>query len=91
MLVVSPYAIEGNSSQGGYISHTQYEFGSILKYIELNWRLGSLGTTDKSAKHSIGDVFNYTQSPRAFRAIPSERSMRFFEQQPRTAQHGDPQ
>ncbi len=42
MLVISPYAKAGSSSQGGYISHTQYEFGSILKYIEDNWNLGRL-------------------------------------------------
>ena len=63
MMVISPYAIAGSGSQGGYISHTQYEFGSILKYIEGNWNLGSLGTTDVRAT-SIGNVFNYSQSPR---------------------------
>ena len=31
MLVVSAYAHKGTSSQGGYVSHTQYEFGSILR------------------------------------------------------------
>lgn len=51
MIVVSPYA------KRGYVSHTQYEFGSILKFIEENWNLGSLGSTDQRA-NSIGDVFN---------------------------------
>jgi phospholipase C len=50
MIVVSPYA------KRGYVSHTQYEFGSILKFIEQNWNLGSLGATDQRA-NSIGDVF----------------------------------
>jgi phospholipase C len=52
MLVVSPYA------KHGYVSHTQYEFGSILKFIEQNWNLGSLGSTDQRA-NSIGDVFDF--------------------------------
>jgi phospholipase C len=51
MIVVSPYA------KRGYVSHTQYEFGSILKFIEENWSLGSLGSTDQRA-NSIGDVFD---------------------------------
>jgi phospholipase C len=51
MIVVSPYA------KRGYVSHTQYEFGSILKFIEENWNLGSLGSTDQRA-NSIGDVFD---------------------------------
>jgi len=37
-LLISPYAIKGTSSQGGYVSHTQYEFGSILRFIENNSR-----------------------------------------------------
>ena len=51
MIVVSPYA------KRGYVSHTQYKFGSILKFIEENWNLGSLGSTDQRA-NSIGDVFD---------------------------------
>ena len=89
MLVVSPYAVAGSGSQGGYISHTQYEFGSILKYIEGNWNLGNLGTSDVRAT-SIGDVLNYDQSPRSFTAIPSKRSVQFFISHSRAIQHGDP-
>jgi phospholipase C len=54
MLVISPYA------KVGYVSHTQYEQASILKFIEENWNLGSLGTTDRRAA-SIGDMFTFTQ------------------------------
>lgn len=56
MIVVSPYA------KHGYVSHTQYEFGSILKFIEENWGLPPLGgsATDKRA-NSIGDIFNFAQ------------------------------
>ena len=50
-IVISPYA------KRGYVSHTQYEFGGILKYIEENWNLGTLGATDERA-NSIGDMLD---------------------------------
>jgi phospholipase C len=81
MLIVSPYARIGSASQGGYISHTQYEFGSILKFIEDNWNLGSLGTTDARA-NSIVDSFDFSQQPRPFTQIPSNYSRSYFEHQP---------
>jgi phospholipase C len=90
MLVVSPYARAGSGSQGGYISHTQYEYGSILKYIENNFGLGSLGTTDKRAT-SIGDVFNYDQKPRHFQTIPSALDGKYFQAHSGKTQHGDPE
>jgi phospholipase C len=77
MIVVSAYARETYPSQPGYISHTQYEFGSILKFIENVWGLGSLGTTDARAT-SIVDCFDFTQPPRQFTAIPSKYSKSYF-------------
>ena len=78
MLVVSAYARMGSGSQGGYISHTQYEPGSVLKFIEQNWGLGSLGTSDVRA-NSIVDSLDFTQAPRPFIAVPSSLSKKFFE------------
>jgi phospholipase C len=75
MLVVSPYAKQG------YVSHTQYEFGSILKFVEDNWKLGRLGTTDVRA-NSIEDVFDFNQPPRPFSVIPAKYSRSFFLRQP---------
>jgi phospholipase C len=89
MIVISPYAEEGSGS-GGYVSHTQYEFGSILKYVENNWSLGSLGTTDQRAT-SIGDVFNYNQQPRSFQAIPSRYDAKYFVAHRKPFSHGDPE
>jgi phospholipase C len=80
MLVISPYARETSSSQTGYVSHTQYEFGSILRFIEDNWSLGSLGTTDQRAT-SIGDSFDFTQQPRPFTPIASKYPRAYFEHQ----------
>ena len=71
-IVVSPYA------KAGYISTTQYEFGSILKYIENNWSLGSLHRTDSRAA-SIADCFNYAQKPIPYAPIQSKYSRVYFE------------
>jgi phospholipase C len=90
MIVISPYAIAGTGSQGGYISHTPYEFGSILKYIEQNWNLQPTGPTDARAT-PISDVLNYQQSPRPFAAIPSDHDAKFFINKPHPPQHGDPE
>jgi phospholipase C len=75
MIVVSPYALGGGSPN--YVSHTQYEFGSILKFIEGTFGLGSLGTSDERAT-SIVDCFNFTQSPRPFNVIGSKYSRSYF-------------
>jgi phospholipase C len=90
MLVLSPYALAGKGSQGGYVGKTQYEFGSILLYIEQNWGLPSLGTTDARAT-SIANLFNYDQSPRSFTVIPSSENAQYFINQPHTPQRGDPE
>ncbi len=66
-LVISPYVGQGN------ISHTQFEFGSILKFAEQTFELGSLGTTDVRAS-SIGSIFRFNQSPRAFTSVPTKRT-----------------
>ncbi|MFZ0573077.1 MAG: alkaline phosphatase family protein [Candidatus Cybelea sp.] len=81
MLIVSAYSREGTSKQRGYVSHTQYEFGSILKFVEHIWGLGRLGTTDSRAT-SIIDCFDFAQSPRTFKRIPSSYSQQYFEHQP---------
>src|SRR5580700_2222316 len=70
-IVVSPYA------KAGYISHTNYEFGSILRYVEDNWNLGTLGTSDQRAT-SIRDCFNYNQKPITFVPIASLLSKEYF-------------
>lgn len=63
MIVISPYA------RPGFVSHTQYDFGSILKFIEQTFDLGSLGTTDASST-SMEDAFDFTQSPLTFKPEP---------------------
>jgi phospholipase C len=58
-VVISPW-VRPNT-----VVHTQYEFGSILKFIEQNFGLGSLHTTDETST-SIGDMFNFSQKPTKF-------------------------
>jgi len=70
-LIISPYA------KKGFVSGTHYEFGSILKYIEDNWRLGSLHTSDKRSA-SIINCLNYAQKPRSFRPIQAKYSSEYF-------------
>jgi len=77
MLVVSPYVKIGSGSQGGYVSHTVYAFGSIIRYIEDTFNLGRLGTTDQSST-SMGDMLDMNQSPRPFQTIPSTYKRAYF-------------
>jgi len=56
LLVVSPYA------RKGYISPTQYEFSSVLKFIEERFGLPALGTRDANA-NDMTDSFNFNQNP----------------------------
>ncbi len=63
MIVISPFSKPGN------ISNTHYDYGSILKFVEDTFNLGSLGTTDATAA-SMDDIFNFKQKPNAFVAAP---------------------
>ena len=56
LLIISPYAKAGN------ISHTQYEFSSILKFIEEDFGLAPLTQRDANA-NDTSDSFNFDQSP----------------------------
>ena len=51
------------------VVHTEYQFGSILKFIEQNFGLGSLHTTDATST-SMGDIFNFNQSGITFKPEP---------------------
>jgi phospholipase C len=82
MLVVSPYARQG------YVSHTQYEFGSILKFVEEAFGLPSLGATDARAT-SIDDCFNFTQSPTPFSVMRAPMGLRTLLMRPASRQPVD--
>ena len=56
LLVISPYA------KLGYISHTQYEASSVLKFIEERFGLPPLTDRDANA-NDLMDAFDFTQQP----------------------------
>src|SRR5947209_20417753 len=56
LLIISPY------SKPGYISHTQYEFASVLKTIETRFGIAALSSRDAQANDTL-DSFNFTQGP----------------------------
>jgi phospholipase C len=82
LIVISPYA------RAKYISRRQHEFGSILKYVENTFGLGSLNTTDVRAD-DLGDCFNFSQKPRAFKKIPAPLSSEYFLNEPPSNQSPD--
>jgi phospholipase C len=68
-IVISPYV------RRGAVIHTQYEFGSILKFAEQVFNLPPLGPaadgyTDARAA-SLIDAFDFTKKPREFKPIPA--------------------
>jgi phospholipase C len=81
LVVISPYA------KPGYVSHTRYEFGSILKFIEETFGLPPLDTTDVRA-NDLDDCFNFGMRARRFKRIPAAYPGSYFLAQP--AQNEDP-
>jgi phospholipase C len=55
LIVISPYARQR-------VSHKTHSFGSILRYIEKNWSLGTLGQQD-ARSDALGEMFDYAQTP----------------------------
>jgi phospholipase C len=86
-IVISPYARTGAGAKAGYVSHTQYEFGSILKFVEEVFGLppigpASRGFTDTRAA-SMLDTFDFTQPSRSFSPIPARYpASRFLNEKP---------
>lgn len=60
LLVISPYA------KRGYVSHVQYEHGSLLRFIEDRFGLARLAASDRRANSPALDCFNFIQPPRKF-------------------------
>ncbi|HUE50771.1 MAG TPA: alkaline phosphatase family protein [Terriglobales bacterium] len=71
LIVVSPYA------KSGYVSHVTHDFGSILKFIEQNFGLPSLGYADAPADN-LSDCFDFSQTPLTFQTIPAALDANFF-------------
>lgn len=56
LLIISPYA------RRGYISHTLYEFSSLLRFVESRYELPPLTARDREANTML-DSFDFTQPP----------------------------
>jgi phospholipase C len=82
LIVISPYA------KRHYVSHVQYEFGSILKFTEEAFNLGSMHTTDARA-NDLSDCFNFSQQPAKFKPIPAPDAARYFLRQPLSTESPD--
>jgi phospholipase C len=90
-IVISPY------SKHSYVSHTRYEFGSVLKFVEEAFGLPALaslgsgsGYTDRRA-NSISDAFDFKQKPRSFHPFTARYSATYFRAQPASASPPDDQ
>jgi phospholipase C len=71
-IAVSPYA------KIGYVSHREYQFGSVIRFVEDNWDLGRLGTTDTHSADFVNDFFDFSQKPRKFVEIEAKYSQSYF-------------
>ena len=67
-LLVSPYA------RRGYVHHGRFDFTSILKFIEENWRIEPLASRDRRAR-TFMDAFAFERPPREAAFVATERSV----------------
>ena len=72
LLVISPYA------KKDYVSHTQFETASVLRFAEDLFGLPQMAAADARATSPAGDCFDFTQQARAFVRIKAPYSASFF-------------
>jgi phospholipase C len=82
LIAISPYAKQG------YVSHVQHEFGSLLKFTEEAFNLGSLGATDQRAD-DLSDMFSFSRKPRKFVPIRAPLGPGYFLRQPPSSEIPD--
>jgi len=70
LIVVSPFAKQG------YVSHVTHDFGSILRFIEENYHLPSLGYADALAD-DLSDCFDFHHH-NVFHKIPASYDAKYF-------------
>jgi uncharacterized repeat protein (TIGR01451 family) len=79
LIAISPYA------KAAYVSHQQNDFGSILKFIEEQFSLPTVGDAigvdyaDSYALGDLSDCFDFSQTPLTFTAIPADHDAKFFQ------------
>jgi len=74
-IIISPYVRP-------HVQHTNYEFGSIVKFVEEAFKLPPLGTTaagyTDTRAASLSDSFDFTMRPRRFHKIAAPYPPKFF-------------
>jgi len=88
MIVVSAYTSQG------YVDNQQYDFGSILRFIENNFASlglteGQLGFADSRATSDFSNFFRMNHRPRTFTTIAAPKSADFFLNDPRPPEPPD--
>lgn len=76
LIVISPYAKQN------YVSHTQYETASMLRYAEDLFGLPQMAAADKRATSPAADCLDFSQAPRKFVPIKAPKNADFFLRQP---------
>jgi phospholipase C len=66
-IIISPYA------KAGFIDHTQYQFESMLKFIEWRFNIPPLTARDAHANNLL-NAFDFSQKPRPPHIIPLSQS-----------------
>jgi phospholipase C len=61
-----PLVILSAYSKQNFVSHVQYEHGSILRFAEDQFGLGQLAASDKRANSPEKDCFDFSKPPHAF-------------------------
>ena len=75
LLVISPYA------KMGYVSEVNHDFSSIIKFVETQFNLPSLGFGDVYSD-DLSDCFDFGQKPREFHTIQAPLHADYFLRQP---------
>ncbi|MEO7202482.1 MAG: alkaline phosphatase family protein, partial [Candidatus Tumulicola sp.] len=76
LLVISPYA------KKNYVSHTQYETASMLRFTEDLFGLAQLSASDTRATSPAADCFDFNQKPRKFVPIAAPQKAQYFMSEP---------
>jgi phospholipase C len=82
LVVVSPYA------KPHHVSHDQLEFGSILKFIEVDFGLPALTAEDSRAANP-SDCFDFSQAPTPFSKISAPVPPSYFVSEPPSSEPPD--
>ena len=72
LLIISPYAKQG------YVSHVQYEHGSLLRFAEDQFGLPRMTASDTRANSPAVDAFDFTQQPRSFTPFATKLGPEYF-------------